>query len=340
MSGGDPRAKGEGLWDVIVVGGGAAGLSAAAVLSRAQRRVMIIDEEGPLSERVTHSHGHDSVTDPRELIASGRTEVRRSGAHLLDDTVINVHAGFTVTTAGGRVLQARQVLVATGASYPAPDLPGVRELWGTAVHTCPYCHGFDLRGQTLAVIGGMDGAVLKALLLSQWSNDVVFVYGPNEQTSIKDRLRLDTAGVRLYRGEVQELVARADGELQGVRFVDGRLFPCAAVFVGQEPQPQDHILRELGCRMTEAGMVVVDRDGRTSVPNLYAAGHVVDPFSQAESAAGDGYRAALAINLNLLEHDLRSASDVFGPAMERLVAERTGGLGRHGLGWSEGMMHF
>ncbi|WP_426567430.1 NAD(P)/FAD-dependent oxidoreductase [Streptomyces canus] len=308
-------------------------LSAALVLGRALRRVLVIDPENSTGNRVTHAHGSIPSDGAASLkqVADLRSDALAGGAHFLKDTVTRVSTRLSVTTAEGLRLQARRVLVATGAVDAVPELTDAREWWGRGLYRCPHGHGFELRDRPLAVLASGEQAVSKALLLSRWSADVTLVHGPDTFLSTADRLRLDTAGVRLHRGDVQGPEPGADGRLRGIRFGDGRLLVCDAVFIGDDPRSADRTLRELGCRLGLSGRVAADRDGVTSVPGVYAAGAVLDPFSQPESATGDGYRVALALNESLLEEDLRGATDVFSPAMERLVAKTVDATRRHGL---------
>ena len=161
-------------YDVVVVGGGAAGLSAALVLVRARRAVAVVDAGAPRNASAAHMHGflaRDGMS-PRDLLAAGRSEATGYGGHLLDDTVVGVEPGFHVRLASGSSLRARRILVATGLRDELPEVPGVRERWGRDLLHCPYCHGWEVRDQPLGVLGGTLDAVQHALLVRQWSPDV------------------------------------------------------------------------------------------------------------------------------------------------------------------------
>ena len=163
-------------YDVVIVGGGAAGLSAALVLGRARRRVAVIDGGAPRNAPAAHMQGflfRDGMP-PADLLAAGRAEVAGYGVELIDDHVLALEPGFSVRLAGGRMLSARRILVATGVGDELPDIPGVRERWGRDLLHCPYCHGWEVRDQALGVLGTHPGAVLHAQLVRQWSDDVVF----------------------------------------------------------------------------------------------------------------------------------------------------------------------
>lgn len=299
-------------YDVAVIGGGAAGLSAALVLTRARRRVVVIDAGEPRNAPASHMQGFLSRDGmpPAELIAAGREEVAGYGGHLVDDRVATIRldqAGFTVATAGGDVVRARRVLVTTGLRDEVPDVPGVRERWGRDLLHCPYCHGYEVRDRPIGVLGGTPDAVEHALLLRQWSDDVVYfahTTGPTDS----ERTRLRARGVGVVDGPVARLVV-ADDRLQGVELADGRVVTRDAVFVRPRLVPHDDLLTALGCATHDSGWVVADPTGRTSVSGVWVAGNAADPRAQVITAAGQGSAAAIALNADLVEEDVRTAVD-------------------------------
>jgi thioredoxin reductase len=299
-------------YDVVIVGGGAAGLSGALVLARARRRVAVVRGGAPRNAPAEHMHGFLSRDGmpPAELLATGAAEVTSYGAELIDDVVVGAErtaeSDYTLRLRGGGTLRARRVLVATGLRDELPELPGVRERWGRDVLHCPYCHGYEVRDQPIGVLGGAEpGALARAvhlaLLLPQWSDDVVFF--PNTMPlSESDRARLDARGVRLIEGEVARFVV--DDRLRGVELADGRAVPRAAMFVTPTFRANDDVLVGLGCAFDADGWVVTDATGRTSVPGVWAAGNVATPAAQVISAAGAGSTAAIAINGDLVSADV------------------------------------
>jgi thioredoxin reductase len=296
--------------DVVVVGGGAAGLSAALVLSRARRSVVVIDAGTPRNAPAAHMQGFLSRDGmpPSELLSVGRGEIESYGAQVVPGTVSDVtvlDGGFGVTVGDGRALRARRLVVATGLRDELPDVPGVRERFGRDVLHCPYCHGYEVRDQRLAVLGGTPGAVEHALLLKQWSEDVVFAPDRDVVSGV-DRERLDARGVHLLEGRVARVVVEGD-RLQGLELADGLLVARDAVFVRPHFVPHDRLLRDLGCALDEQGWVVVDATGRTSVPGVWAAGNAVDPRAQVITAAGQGSAAAIALNADLVAEDVDRA---------------------------------
>jgi thioredoxin reductase len=291
------------MYDVVIIGGGAAGLSAALVLGRARRRVAVVDAGEPRNARAGELHGYlgrDGLA-PAELLATGRREIAGYGVELVEDKVLAAEpgdAGFGVRLAGGRTLATRQLLVTTGLRDELPDIPGLAERWGSDVVVCPYCHGYEVRDQPLGVVASGPGGVLKALLVRNWSPDVVLFPGAEP---VADE-RLAARGIEVVPGEVTRVVSRvdADGErLTGVE-VGGRVVARSAVFVNPAFVPADDLLTGLGCDVDENGWVRTDAAGRTSVPGVWAAGNVVDPHSQLITAAGAGAFAAAQLNNELV----------------------------------------
>src|SRR3954470_20605996 len=215
--------------DVVVIGGRAAGLSAALVLGRARRTVAVIDAGNPRNAPAAQMHGYLSRDGmpPQELLAAGRAEVAGYGVTFIDDNVVGIDPGFTVYLGDGRDLRARRVLVTTGVGDELPDIPGGRERWGRDLRHCPYCHGGGGRDQPLGVLGTIAGSVQHALLVRQWSDDVVFFLHTYELTSI-ERTQLEARGVQVVRGEVTRLVVDAD-RLTGIELADGRVIKRTAV---------------------------------------------------------------------------------------------------------------
>ncbi|PRX49953.1 thioredoxin reductase [Prauserella shujinwangii] len=287
-------------YDVVIVGGGAAGLNAALVLARARRSVAVVDGGSPRNAPAGHLHGFLSRDGlpPAELLRAGREEVAGYGGDLVDDVVSTLRPDRLVELASGRVLAARRVLVATGLTDELPEIPGVRERWGHDVLHCPYCHGWEVRDRPLAVLGTSPRSPHQALLVRQWSADLVY-FPHTAEPAREDAERMRARGIRIVPGKVDEVVVEGD-RVRAVRLADGTEVAREAVFVGPRFVPKDGVLAAAGCARAESGFVAVDGTGRTSVPWLWAAGNVVDPAAQLITAASDGARAAADINLDLV----------------------------------------
>ncbi|MFF7453543.1 NAD(P)/FAD-dependent oxidoreductase [Kitasatospora sp. NPDC008115] len=301
-------------YDVVVVGGGAAGLNAALVLARACRRVAVVDAGQPRNAPAARMGGflsRDGMS-PAALLETGRAELAGYGVDLLDARVDHVEPvpladapAFDVHLAGGPALRARRVVVATGLRDGLPELPGLAERWGRDVLHCPYCHGYEVRDRPLGVLGTHPGAVHQALLLRQWSADVVLL-AHTLDLSADDRARLDARGVRTVEGEVKRVVV-TDDRLRGVELADGTAVPREAVFLFPHLVPRDALLFGLDCERDPQGWVTTDRAGRTSVPGVWAVGNVADPRAQVVTAAGAGAAAAFALNHDLVDEDVDRA---------------------------------
>ncbi|RSM35618.1 NAD(P)/FAD-dependent oxidoreductase [Amycolatopsis balhimycina DSM 5908] len=307
----------ENSYDVLVVGGGAAGLSAALMLGRARRRVLVVDARAPRNAPAPHMHGFLSRDGlpPSELLEIGREELRGYGVELVEDHVTRLEPGFAARLASGRELTARRVLVATGVHDDLPDLPGLRESWGTDAMTCPYCHGYEVRDQPLGVLGTEPVSVEHALLVRQWSPDIVY-FAHTEPLSEEDRERLDARGIRVVDGVVTA-VRREGGHLTGVE-LGARFVPRTALFLRTRTVPHDELLRGLGYVEGD-----VDLSGKTGVPGVWAAGNVVDARATVIIAAAQGAAAAGALNHDLVTEDVQRAVDGFAgfsPTAERAAA--------------------
>ena len=298
-------------FDVVVVGGGAAGLSAALVLSRARRTVAVVDSGQPRNAPATHMQGflsRDGMS-PRDLLAAGRDEVQGYGGVIVDGTVTAITrdagADFQVLLADGRRLSARRLLVATGLRDEIPDITGLGERWGRDVLHCPYCHGYEVRDQPLGVLGGTPDAAQHALLLRQWSSDVTF-FPHTDLVTEEQHEQLTARGIAIVEGAVSRLVVE-DDRVYGLQLADGQVHRRTAVFVRPRLVPNSDLLTGLGCAANELGWVTGDATGRTTVPGVWMAGNAVDPRAQVITAAGQGSAAAIAINADLVDEDVSLA---------------------------------
>lgn len=297
-------------YDVVVIGGGAAGLSAAMVLSRARRHVLVVDGGQPRNAPAAHMHGFLSRDGmpPTELLAVGRDEVESYGGEITAGHVVAVSReddAFVVTLQNGRTVSTRRLLVATGLRDELPDIGGLRERWARDVLHCPYCHGYEVRDRALGVLGWSPESVRYAQIVRQWSDDVVLFADPGS-LSEEDREQLTARAIGIVEGRVSQVIV-LDDALHGVALEDGRSVPRDVVFVPPRFVPNDDVLSDLGCSSDEAGWVTADATGRTTVPGVWVAGNVSNPRAQVITAAGEGSTAAIAINADLVDDDVRRA---------------------------------
>src|SRR3954447_4370193 len=243
-------------YDVAIIGGGAAGLSAALVLGRARRGVVVVDAGEPRNAPAEHMQGFISRdgTPPADLLRAARAEVLRYGVEIVEDRVVEATTGFSLRLAAGQTVTARRVLLATGAVDDLPEIVGARERWGRDFLHCPYCHGWEVRDQAIGVLAIGPGSVQHAQLLRQWTDDVILFAHTTEVTS-GEREALHARGITIVDGTVEELVV-TDDQLQGVRLVDGRSVARRALFI--RPALRAHIdglAAALGCELLEDGLV-------------------------------------------------------------------------------------
>lgn len=308
----------ENQYDVVVLGGGAAGLSGALTLARARRAVAVIDAGAPRNRPAEGVHGllgHDGIR-PAELLERGRAEVRRYGGHMVEgevSTAVRDDADFSVATVDGRTVRARRLLVATGLVDMLPDVTGLRERWGRDVLHCPYCHGWEVRDQAIGVLASGPMSVHQALLLRQWSDDVAFFSHTMPPPTAEQAEQMAARGIRMVHGEVTSLDIVED-RLTGVRLADGTLVSREAVAVAPRMLARADFLAGLGLRPVEhpSGMgehIPADAAGRPDVPGVWVAGNVTDLSAQVGGAAAAGAAAAGQINADLVTEDTRKAVD-------------------------------
>ena len=296
--------------DCIIVGAGPAGLNAALVLGRARRRVLVLDSAAPRNYATHEMHGvlgHDGL-DPAELRVRGRAELARYGVEVVTLEVqgAEVLDGAVRVTCAGRVEWTRTVLLATGMLDEVPDIPGFADVWGTSAHTCPYCDGFEHRDERLAVLAAGDRGEHLAVLLRQWSDDVVlFSNGPHNLAA--DQLaRLQAVGIPVIETPVVGLDSD-NGRLRRVRLGDGQTLDRDALFFYVGWRLRNDVARTLGCELRDDGSIAVDSNQATTVDRVYAAGNCADPRALVPAAAGSGATAAVAINARLSVEDADSA---------------------------------
>jgi thioredoxin reductase len=331
-------------YDVVVAGGGAAGLSGALMLARSRRSVVVIDAGAPRNAPATGVHGllaRDGMP-PAELLERGRGEVRHYGGHVVAGEVTAAArdaAGFTVTLAGGRAVRGRRLLVATGLADELPDVPGLRARWGRDVVHCPYCHGWEIRDQAIWVLATGPRSVHQALLFRQLSADITLFSHTMPPPAGEEAEQLAARGITVVEGEVASLEIAGD-RLAGLRLGNGRMVSLEALAVLPRMAVRAGFLTVLGLRPAEhpwgtGDYIPSGAAGRTDVPGVWVAGNVTDPAAQVGTAAAAGAAAAAQINAELVAEEAECAvaacRDPFSAGSEASLCELVMGDRRHGL---------
>lgn len=301
-------------WDAIVIGAGAAGLSAAQMLGRSRRRTLVVDAGAPRNRFAEHMHavlGQDG-TPPPDLLARGRAELEVYGVAVRAASVVTVDEGSTsvaVSLDDGTRHAARALVVATGITDELPELPGVSERWGRSVLHCPFCHGWEVRDQRLGVLLLSPLQLHQAQLVRQLSDDVTVFTGALGDLDPAVEQRWRARGIAIEREPVLELLGDAP-DLTGVRLRDERTIPLDAMFTMATPRPHDGFLAGLNLVRVETPhglFLAVDAGGRTSSRRIWAAGNVVNPMANVPQSMGAGAVAGAAAHGALVEEDFELA---------------------------------
>ncbi len=307
-------------FDVVVVGGGAAGLAGALTLVRARRSVLVIDSGTPRNAPAAHMHGYlgRDGESPAALLARGRAEVTGYGGEIRAGTALAADrlpdGSFLVRCGDGATVRAGRLLVATGLVDELPAVPGLGARWGRDVLHCPYCHGWEVRDQPIAVLADGPLAVHQAQLWRHWSARTTLLAHTWRLTA-EDRELLAALGVEVVEGEVTGLAVQ-DDRLAGVTLVGGAEAGCRALVVAPRFTARSGVLTALGLPT-----VVMERDGRaigtcvesdpatgaTALRGVWVAGNVTAPMEKVAGAAAQGAQAAVAINTDLIEAETRRA---------------------------------
>lgn len=300
------------MFDVIIVGAGPAGLSAALILGRCRRKVLVCDAGHPRNTASRSLHGYltrDGI-EPAELLRIGREQLRPyTTVHLRSDEVTGartVSNGFEITV-NDEVVSARKLLLATGVVDHLPDIEGLKPLYGRSVFHCPYCDGWELRDQPLAIYGREDRGSGLALELTGWSRDLIVCTDGPATLSAADRKQLATLNIPVR----EERIARLEGDqgqLERIVFDDGKVLPRRGMFFNTGQDQHCDLAAKLGCDFTERGAVRTGEYEMTNVPGLFVAGDASRAVQLAIVAAAEGAEAAFAINKALIKEDLLCAN--------------------------------
>jgi thioredoxin reductase len=296
------------MYDVIVVGAGPAGLSAALILGRARRRVLVCDTGRPRNAASRAMHGFLSRDGmpPAEFLRISREQLRKyDTVECRDVEVIRAECRdgrFHATLADGTALAARKLLIATGVVDNVPGIPGFRELYGRGVFHCPYCDGWEFRDQPLAVYGRGARGLGLSLELTGWSRDIVLCTDGPSELDVADVDRLTRNGIAVREDRVVRL--EGDEGVERIVFDRGDSLARRAVFFTTGQTQQSELARHLGCEFSDKGTVRTGKYETTHLTGLYVAGDASRAVQWVVVAAAEGAEAAFAINTDLLKEDL------------------------------------
>jgi thioredoxin reductase/SAM-dependent methyltransferase len=320
-------------YDVVVIGGGAAGLSGALALARARRSVLVVDAGQPRNAPAAQVHNFltRDGTPPADLLAAGREEVVRYGGRIVTGVVesaVRRDGDFLLTLDGGLDVTARRLLVTTGLVDELPDVAGLAPRWGRDVLHCPYCHGWEVRDRRIGVLATGPGAAQRANLWRQLSPHVLLLLHGAEVPAAAEAERLAARGIAVV-DEPVAAVEVADDRLTGVRLASGEVVPLDALVVTPRFTARAGLLESLGLTPVEAeigGHVVgsripADPTGATAVPGVWVAGNAADVLAQVMTAAAGGLAAGAAINADLVEEDTGAAVAAYRHGMHTMFSE-------------------
>ncbi len=296
-------------YDVVVVGGGPAGLSAALMLGRCRRRVLVCDSGRYRNAASAGVHGflsRDGIK-PIELVRIAREQLRPYGVLICESTVTNItgrSGRFRVDLDGGERIVTRRLLLATGMTDHIPPIEGIDELYGKSVHHCPYCDAWEHRDQPLAAYGNGHPGMGLAMSLKTWSADVVLLTDGPSRLSPSQKRELEDLDIPVRRERIERLES-ARGELRRIVFKNGDMLARRAIFFNTGQNQTCNLAERLGCEFTKRGAIKTDKFERTCVPGVFAAGDCSRDVQFVAVAAAEGAIAAEAINVELQEEDRR-----------------------------------
>ena len=297
------------IWDTIVIGGSAAGLSAALMLGRSRRSTLVIDNQKPRNRFADHMHGvlgHEG-RPPQDLINNGREEAAQYGVEFLDGTVSSVtedNENLTVTT-DSSVQKARTIIVATGITDQLPDIKGIEERWGKTILHCPYCHGYEFKDRKIGVLAMNPMALHQVHLVRQLTDDVTLFAANAGPLTEADISKLEAQNINIVMDEVQEISGLATAHTANSKT------ELDAIFTATTLIPHDTFLKDLNLKRHDAPMnigsfLAVDQMGKTSHERIWAAGNVVNPMANVPISMSAGTQAGAVVNAALVEMDIQA----------------------------------
>ncbi len=296
------------VFDVIIIGGSYAGLSAAMALGRSLRHVLVIDSGQPCNKQTPHSHNfitQDGQT-PGQIVKIAKEQVLKYKTVKFQNGVVisaeKIEKGFEISTQSGEQFIARKLLFATGVQDQMPSLPGFAACWGISILHCPYCHGYEVKDTKIGLMGNGDVGFGFCQLLNNWSkNLILFTNGPSTLTS-EQTAKLTNHGIQIIENDILEF-EHQDGSLQNIVFMDNSRYSISTLFARVSFKQHCDIPQEMGCELTEQGYIKVDDFHQTSVSGVFAAGDNTSMLRAVSAAVASGTKAGAFINKELIEEE-------------------------------------
>jgi thioredoxin reductase len=296
------------MLDVVIVGGSSAGLSAALVLGRSLREVVVVDDQKPCNRFSHASHGfltRDGAS-PSDLLQIAHQQLKHYPGVVIKTATVQrierIDGGFVVISSDASKLEARRVLLATGLQDELPPLKGIEALWGKSVFHCPYCDGYEVRDQAVAVYGVDEKTLHQVMLLRNLTSSLTLCPAEEWKLTQAQRETLSRYGIQVVEQTIAALES-TDTRLEAIRFVDGTRLEAAALFIRPRTTHRTPFAHDLGCEVNGNDLVQVDLLGRTSIEGVYAAGDLSSPMRSVAIAVAQGAAAAYGINADLVNED-------------------------------------
>lgn len=294
------------FYDVIIVGGSYAGLSAALLLGRSLRTVLVLDNGQPANRQTPHSHSfltrdgetpaHLSTIARQQALAYPTVQFREVTA----TQAVRSDDGFAVTAQTGETFRAKRLLLATGLKDVLPDLPGFAECWGISVLHCPFCHGYEVKDKTVGVLGNGDAGFEMVKKIQHWNPGLTLLTNGPSTLTPDQTAKLRQRGIQIVETPIVAL-QHQQGQLQALKLADQTTLPLDALYAHPTLRQACDLAEQLGCQLDEKGFVVINEMGKTTVEGVFAAGDTHTMMRQVLVAAHSGLKASFGINMELFE---------------------------------------